>query len=144
MRVRKTWQPGVGGILAIAPLSMPVCLTVMTPFAPGASTFQLSAHGLVVGRYILWAGVVYLVGFSFLIEWVMRRGSERIRSRGVDPNVLILRSNVASVAVLPAMAFLLCLLGGRSSDVYILALVSLALGTFWCLRMRSAFVSNRV
>ena len=144
MKTRKTWQPGLGGFLGVVPLVTPLCVAVITPLAPGASTFHLSPSSLVVAKYVLWAVVAYVLGSGFLIEWAIRRDSERLRSRGMDPNVFVLRTNVASVAVLPFGAFVLCLFGGRSSDVYILVLLSLVFGAFWCLRLRAAFQTARV
>ena len=143
MKVKKGYQPGLGSLLAVVPLLIPFSVLAVIPLAPGASSVHLSPRALVVSRYVLWGITLYMLTASFVMEWAMRRGSERLRSRGYDPDVFVLRANVATASCLPFLGFILCLLGGPSLDAYVLVTISLAFGAFWCWRERRVFILGR-
>jgi hypothetical protein len=140
--VKKGWQPGLGSILAVIPLVMPVWALVLTHLGQGASSYHVSQRTLEVARYVVWGVAVCMFAAAFVMEWVVRRASDRLCSRGYNPEVFVLRANVATVSSPPVLAFVVCLLGGPSVDVYVLAFISLAFGLFWCWRKRGVLIIN--
>jgi hypothetical protein len=83
-----------------------------------------------------------MLAAAFVMEWAMRRGSDRLRSRGYNPDLFVLRTNVATVSSPSILAFVVLLLGGPSVDVYVLVVISLAFGLFWCWRKRGVLVTS--
>lgn len=123
------------GILLTCPLVVSAARLAME----GPSTTWPESW-LRAARYGLIGLGVYMFGTAFILEWIFKRSVARLRARGLDPEVLILKSTMA-VSVAPSIAALfLSAVGGSVTAVYGWSVASVLTAAFWCIRYRHVLV----
>jgi hypothetical protein len=130
---------------------LPSALLLLSPFGVSWMATLVSGHSpiawpeawLRMAQYGLLGVGFCMFAVTFLIERTFRKAAAHLRARQRDPQVLIFQATTATAVCPSSMAFLLSLVGGSVTAVYLWASASLLVASFWCIRYRRVMGEGR-
>ncbi len=130
-------------IVVIGCLLAPACYSFLATVINGyRGQIKIPEWGT-YARIILVVLTIFFVSYAFFAEHNIRtKKLEKIRSKGKDPEAVILVAGIASVQYPGFIAFIIFLLGGAVVDVYIFSALSFIGVLVWSSIHRATFKSQ--